>query len=426
MCRIPVRSPMTASSCRTGAREIRDSGSGRLCVATAALAAFVAVGASTPVRGQTRNPDSPPARSSFTPTVRLALGSDDNVFRASKSDKPIADLSTTISPAVQAALVASRLRVSGQSEVDFINYRKVSQINSVDSLGTGRLELLLKRVTPYVGGDWANTRHRRNFEIDLPVKQVDSSWNAGVDLRLSGKTSIGVMRRQSRVDYKGDTNYLGTDLAQSLGATAATNGVALRYSLTPFTTVGADVEQDRTEFPMAPERDSDGVLVASVVEFRPRALVSGRARIGIRRRTFVDGNAPPFRGVITRFDLAYTLLGRTRFAVSGQRDLSYSYRVDQRDYLPSGVELTVSQRVANAWDVDGALGRFSLNYGLGVPSGPLASRSESGLTYRLGIRYHIGRTSVGIEGSRETRTSDFSVDRDYEATRIASSVSYGF
>jgi len=412
-----------------GAREIRARGSGRFCVATAALVTFIAVGASIPVHGQTINREGTPVRSTLSPTIRLTLGSDDNIFRVNATDKPISDFSTTISPAVQGALVVSRLRVSGRGEVDFINFRKVTQINSVDSLGGGRVDLLHWRLTPYVGGDWSNTRHRRNFEIDLPVKQVDTSWNAGVDLRLSGKTSIGVVRRQSHEDYKGDTSYLGTDLARYLDAAATTTGVEVRHSLTPFTTIGADVEQDRTEFASATERNSDGFLVASVFEFRPRALISGRARIGLRRRTFVDGNIPPFRGVITRFDLAYTLLGRTRFAITGQRDLSYSYRLDQRDYLPSGVELTVNHRVANAWDVVGALGRFTLNYlnyGLTAPSGTLGSRSENGLTYRMGVGYHLRKTIVGIEVSRETRTSDFSVNREYEATRIASSVSYGF
>ena len=394
-------------------------------IATAALVAFVAVGAATPVCGQVSNRDTMPVRSSLSPTIRLTVGSDDNVFRVSEADKPIDDFSTTISPAVQAALVRPRLRVSGRSEVDFITFRKVSEINSVDSFGDGRVELLLWRLTPYVGGDWANTRHRRNFEIDLPIRQVDSSWNAGVDLRISGKTSIGVVRRQSRENYRGDTSYLGTDLARYLDATAVTTGAELRHSLTPFTTIGVDVEQDRTEFASATERNSDGFVVASVIEFRPRALVSGRARVGIRRRTFSDGNAPPYRGVITRFDLAYTLLGRTRFAIAGRRDLSYSYRLDQRDYVPSGVELTVNHRVANAWDVVGAVGRFNLDYGLGIPSA-LASRSERGLTYRMGVGYHIQKTIVGFEVSRETRTSDFSVGRDYEATRIASSVSYGF
>jgi len=395
-------------------------------VATAAFVAFVVAGASTPDVGQTANPDSTTAQSSLSPTIRLTAGWDDNIFRANTADNPIGDFVTTVSPDVQASFRVSRLRVSGRGEVDFIRFRKVSAINSIDILTNARVELPLGRLTPYFGGDWTNTRHRRNFEIDLPVRQVDSSWNAGIDLRLSAKTSIGVTRRQSRVDYKGDTNYLGSDLAQYLGATAAITGAEFRYSLTPFTTVGADIEQDRTEFEIATERDSEGFLLASVIEFRPLALVSGSARLGIRRRTFIDGNAPSYRTVVTRFDLAYTLLGRTRFVVTGQRDLSYSYRADQRDYLPTGVELAVNHRVANAWDVRGALGQYRLIYGLGVPDGPLSSRSERVLAYRWGFGYHIEKMIVGFEVSRETRTSDFTVNRDYEATRIASSVSYDF
>ena len=195
MCRTPVLSPITGSSCSTSSRAIRDQGAGRLRIVTAALAAFVVAGASTPLCGQTGNPDSAAAQSSLSPTIGLTAGWDDNVFRVNTADNPIGDFTTTISPDVQASLRMSRLRVSGRAEVDFIHFRKVSQINSIDILSTGRVELPLGRLTPYFGGDWTNTRHRRNFEIDLPIRQVDSSWNAGVDLRLSGKTSIGVMRR---------------------------------------------------------------------------------------------------------------------------------------------------------------------------------------------------------------------------------------
>ena len=425
MCRTSVPSPITDARL-TGARQIRGKSAGRLRVATAAFAAFVVGSASTPLCGQGGNLDSATAPSSLTPNIRLTTEWDDNVFRANTADNPIGDFSTTLGSDVQASLRMSRLRFIGRGEVDFIRFNKVSEINSIDILSTGRVELPLARLTPYVGGDWTNTRHRRNFEIDLPIRQVDSSWNVGVDLRLSGKTSVGVVRRESRVDYRGDTNYLGSDLAQYLGATAAITGAKFRYSLTPFTTIGADFEQDRTEFESVTERNSDGFLVASVVEFRPLALVSGSARVGIRKRTFLDGNAPSFRTVVTRFDLAYTLLGRTRFVVTGQRDLSFSYRVDQRDYLPTGAELTVTHRIANAWDVTGALGRFNLIYGLGIPNGPLSSRSERVLTYRFGVGYHIEKITVGFEASRETRTSDFTVNRDYEATRVASSVSYGF
>jgi hypothetical protein len=202
--------------------------------------------------------------------------------------------------------------------------------------------------------------------------------------------------------------------------------VRFRYALTPLTTVGLDVEQDRNTFAGAAERDSDGSRVMSVFEFQPFALVSGRAQVGIRRRTFVDGSAPQFQGTVARVDLAYTLLGRTRFAVAGQRDLSYSYRADQRDYQQTGIQVSVTQRLGNAWEVVGTSGWFRLVYGLGGAGRPLESRKEDVVTYGIDLGYHLDRTRVGLQAARETRTSGFSVDRDYARTRIASSVSYRF
>jgi hypothetical protein len=397
--------------------------------AVAAFGVLIALSAAKPACGQTGNLADTPSQDRplvLSPTIRLTdLGWDDNVFRVSRGDNPAGDFTATAGPAVQATLLVPRLRVIGHSQVDFVYFKRFSEIRSIDTDNTGRVELLLGRVRPFALGEWANARHRRNFEIDLPVRRVDSSFGGGVDVYLSGKTSIGATLRRSRLEYKGDTIYLETDLARSLGATATISGLRLGYSLTPFTTLAVNVEQDRNEFALAKERNSDGFRLMSGIEFQPFALVSGHAEVGIRRRTFADGKSPQFQGTVARADLAYTLLGRTRFAVTGLRDLSYSYRADQRDFLQAGAELSVTQRIATAWDVAATLGRFSLVYGLGslaAGNGP----AEQVRNYALGIGYHIERTRIGFQVARQTRTSDFSFDRGYQQMRIGSSVSYGF
>jgi hypothetical protein len=400
-----------------------------LCIFAASLAAL-AVGAATPAHGQAGNPDdaSGPSRPLvLSPTIRLTdVGWDDNVFRVNKDANPIGDFTATVSPAIHASLRVPRVRASGRSQVDFIYFKRLSEIRSIDSDNGAHVDLLLGRLTPFVDGSWTNARFRRNLEIDKPVRRVDSSLSAGVDLRLSGKTSIGATTQRSRLDYRGETIYLDTDLARALGATATFIGARFRYSLTPFTTVGADVEQDRNDFAIAKERNSDGFRLMSVIEFRPFALVSGHAQVGIRRRTFLDGNVPQFQGTVARIDLGYTLLERTRFAVSGQRDLSSSYRADQRDYLQTGADLSITQRLGTAWDVVGTVGRFSLIYDLGDASRTGTSRAERVLSYGIDVGYNIERTRVGFQVARQTRSSDFSGERGYEATRIGSSVTYGF
>ena len=112
----------------------------------------------------------------LAPTLEANVGWDSNVFRVDNQHDPKGDLITTVSPALETTLRLQHLRISGQGDVDFIYYRDVSQFRSVDTDDAAQIELPLGRITPYVGGNWSNARHRRNFEIDLPIRRVDWSW----------------------------------------------------------------------------------------------------------------------------------------------------------------------------------------------------------------------------------------------------------
>ena len=386
--------------------------------------AVLAPGAAMPVFAQSGVPDDALMLSdslAVSPSIGLVdAGWDDNVFYMSEEDGPLGDFVATLSPAVRAWLRGSRLRITGRSEADLIYFKRYSHLRSIDSMNDGRVELLLGRFKPSVGGAWASTRHQRNLEILVPIRRVDSSWDAGLDFQLSPKTTIGVTTRQLREDYKGDTVYLDTDLASALEATVTVRGVKFRYAWTPLTTVGADVEEDRTDFPKVPDRNSDGVRVMSFVEFQPLAVVSGRVQVGVRTRTFVDGAVAPFKGTVANIVLNYTLLGRTRFAVRAERDLSHSYRADARDYLLSGFELSVTHRPTDTWDIGGAAGRFDLSYAGTQPP------DERVRNYALEVGCRIGKTRVGVRAARQTRSSDATGGRTYEQNRIGSSVSYAF
>ena len=388
-----------------------------------ALAACVAVAiccAASPVCGQ------PPASERtivLSPAIQITnLGWDDNVLRVGKAEDPTGDYTATVSPSLQASIPWSRMQVTGGGQVDFNYFQRVAEFRSIDTDTHAAVVVLLGRFTPHVGGSWINARHRRNFEIDLPVRRQDRSWDVGVDVNVSPKTSVGASLRRSRVGYTGETVYLDSDLATLLSDTVTVRGVGVRYAITPLTTVGAEFEQDQERLPHAPERNADGVRLMSVVEFRPLALISGQARIGVRSRTFSDHSAPPFRGTVVRAELGYTLLARTRFTVKAQRDLSYSYRPDERDYLQTGTEVSVTHRIATAWDVVGTVGRYSLLYGLTDRN----ARTERVLGYGIDVGRNISRSRVGFQVARQTRSSGFSVQRQYEETRVSSSLSYRF
>ena len=396
----------------------------RRCFRSTRVAAYIGLAlcfAATPVRGQTSAPAEAPRV--IAPAVQITnLGWDDNVFRVGEEADSAGDFTATVSPSVQASIPWSRMRFTGAGQLDFNYFQRFAAIRSIDTDSRANVALALGRLTPHAGGSWANARHHRSFEIDFPVRRVDQSWDAGVDLTVSTKTSIAVMVRRSRVEYTGETVYLESDLASVLGDTSTVTGVGVRYALTPLTTVGAQFERDHERLPHAPERNADGVRLTSIVEFRPLALVSGQAQIGVRSRTFNDRNAPPFQGMVTQVDLSYTLLGRTRLTVRAQRDLSYSYRPGERDYLQTGTEGVVTHRLGTSWDVSGSVGRFRLQYGLADRN----ARAERVLYYGVDVGRTMFRSRVGFQVSRQTRSSDFSARREYEEMRISSSVSYRF
>jgi len=396
----------------------------RRCFRSTRVAAYIGLAmcfAATPVRGQTSAPAE--AQRVIAPAVQITnLGWDDNVFRVGEGGDPVGDFTATVSPSILASIPWSRMQFNGTGQLDFNYFQRFAAIRSIDSDSRANVAIALGRLTPHAGGSLTNARHHRNFEIDFPVRRLDRSWDAGVDVNVSAKTSIGVMVRRSRVDYTGDTVYLESDLASVLGDTSTVSGVSVRYALTPLTTIGAEFEQDHEHLPNAPERNAHGVQLTSSVEFRPLALVSGEARIGVRSRTFNDRNAAPFQGMVTRVDLSYTLLGRTRLTLRSQRDLSYSYRAGERDYLQTGTEGVVTHRLGTAWDIGGNVGRFKLLYGLADRS----ARAERVLLYGVDVGRTMLRSRVGFQVARQTRSSDFSAGREYEEMRLSSSVTYRF
>ncbi len=421
---------LTTALCTTSVPAAKNSV--RSYGAAATLTALLVPGAATPVLAQAGSLDAPAdARVLFeslavVPTIRVFnLGWDDNVLYANKGDPQVQDFTATVSPAIQAWFRLPAVRVRAQGELDFVYFQKVSQYRSTDTVDSARVEFLLGRLVPYVGGAYENARHRQNFEIEVPVRRVIAGWNAGVNVWLTGKTSFGLTTRRSSVDYTDEAVYDGTNLERYLGGNTAGEGVRLRYAVTPFTMIGTGVEQYRNRFPLEPERDADGVRVTSFVEFHPLAAVSGHAEFGTLKRTFVDGSAPPFQGRVSNVDLGYTMLGRTRFSVSAQRDVQYSYQADRRDYLQTGVELSVTHRLADSWDVRGAVGHFVLTYAsVGPPETGTPADEETVLTYGVGVGRYIAGMRVGFQVARQQRTQ--SGDRDYERTRVLSSVSYGF
>lgn len=366
----------------------------------------------------------------LSPSIRLTnVGRDSNVFNDSEDQDVRSDVTATVSPAVEAWLRTHRIRLSGRSQLDFFYFRELSPLRALDTDHSGRLEVLLNRVMPWVSANLATTRHRQNLEIDAIARRRDDSVQVGTDVRLTGKTYVGLYAGRADLEYQSNSLYRETDLARALNHTASLEGLALRYAASPLTTFAINVEQHRDRFEFSSERNSDSVLISPSVEFKPLALVSGHAAMGFRRVRFLEGDQPEFKSMVASVDVQYTFRGRTQFGVSGRRDLEYSYLDAQHDYVLAGFTPTVMQRLGDRWDVRGTVGRFRLSYrrrGSEDVASANGLPSETVLSASLGVGYRRGRTRLGLDISHYQRNSAVSLARGYDRLRVGSSLSYLF
>jgi hypothetical protein len=167
------------------------------------------------------------------------------------------------------------------------------------------------------------------------------------------------------------------------------------------------------------------------VEFKPRALVAGRAYVGYRRFTPADAAAlPGFRGLVADLGLSYTLLGSTTFGVSYLRDLTYSYEELEPFFVNDSAGASIRRALGRRFDAIVSADRHRYDYrdirlGPAVPAEP-GARQDVTWNYAASVGYLLGRGRIGFGASywqRDSRRKDL---RNYDNLRFGTTVSYGF
>jgi Putative beta-barrel porin 2 len=368
----------------------------------------------------------------LAPTISLAnLGVDNNVFNTSGAVvEPTSDVTATVGPAIDAWVRLPRVRFSGHTQLNYVYFRELTDLRSFNVLAGGRIEVPLNRLTPWAEGSLVNSNARQGFEIDAYAAHREPHGRIGVDVRLTSRTSVGVYAGQLKIDYSADAIDQGilaqTRLALSLNRTGTYQGLGVRYVATPLTTFGVFGEQQQDRFEFSPVKNADSFRVMPVVEFKPFALISGRASVGYRKVTFIQSGAPDFAGPVAQVDLQYTLLGRTTFSVSARRDLDFSFYDDQ-NYLIGNLGGGITHRLSSGWDVRGSVDTYRLTYrnrfpGQGVAEPP----RENGVSLRGEVGYQMRRSRVSFYVDGGHRNSGVSAGRGYDRTRFGSSIFYTF
>ena len=360
----------------------------------------------------------------LAPSVAFNTGIDTNIFNA--SDQPSSDVISTLSSKTEAWMRAGPARVSGKGSVDFVYFQNTATERTVNLDGSIRLAVPLNHVEPYAMTSFLRTRERPAVEIDARSLRKEQSVSLGTGVRISGRSSVQFAATMSEVRFDAGAVFLETSLGDVLNRDDTTWRVSLRHQLTPLTTltIGAETTDDR--FVLSPLRNSRSIRVAPELEFAASALVSGRASVGYRAFDARDPSVPDFNGMVAAVDLAYTLLGSTRFTFQANRDVEYSYEITAPYYVIAGLGGGLVQRVTDSMGITTRCGLFNLNYRSLAPEAVNAdSRVDSITFYGGGVIHKIGRdlrVSVNVDYNRRHSAV---VWREYNSVRAGVSIVYG-
>jgi hypothetical protein len=363
----------------------------------------------------------------MNPTIALTnAGVDDNVFNDPADQAPKRDVTFTVTPKTDLWLHAGPGWVTGAIREDITWYQTYASERSADTTYTIGWRVPFSRLILRTGALYANTRERPGFEIDARAQRTQLQYDGGVEVQTFSRTFVGVVAQRQRVQFADDATFLGSNLHNELNATNTMMGLTVREQITALTSVTLQASQEKDRFEFSSLRDSNQTSVSGTIAFDPAALIKGSATIGYTNFEPLSPGLDGFKGLTTAVNLSYTMLGTTRFDVGANRNIQYSFDVNQPYYLLTGFRLSIAQQIFGPLDVVGRIGRENLAYrdraGATIEA---PNRVDQVLTYGGGIGYHLGKQlRLGFNVDNSRRTSPIA-ERSYQGLRVGTALTYG-
>ena len=362
------------------------------------------------------------------PTIAVTnIGVDNNVFNQPDDLKPKSDFTFTATPAANLWLPMGRTWVVGRITEDLNWYQTYASERNASTGYSGGWHVPLTRLGFKVDGARRHALDRPGFEIDARVPRTESQVSGLVELKTLSKTFIGVTATRLRTNYDETAVFVGTSLRFQLNRTTTGYGLSLRHQLTPLTSIALTAGRYEDKFEFSPLRNSVSTNISGNVTFDKFALIRGGATIGYTDFQPQVAGLADYQGLTGAVNLSYTLLGSTRFGFEFNRDVQYSYDVNQPYYLQTRVAGSIAQQIFGPLDLVARGSLATLAYRDRAGANVTASNRVDDLnTFGGGIGYHLGRdTRLGFNVDQSYRRSDVS-NRQYNNLTFGSSVTYGF
>jgi hypothetical protein len=354
------------------------------------------------------------------------FGVDNNVFNEPNQVVPKRDFTFTVTPGTDLRMRLGRVRLKGALKEDLVYYRTYASERSANSDFKGGLQVQLNRIILNAGASYLSTRERPGFEIDVRSQRTETDVNGTVEIRALPKTFVGLRGNRTRIDYDKGAIFLDSSLHFELNRTMTAGSLTARYRLTPLTNLTFDAGLERDRFEFSPLRDSNSTRIAAGVRFEQPALIKGSASFGYRDFRPLSPDTAPYRGSVAAVDLS-AALGPTRLGLGVDRDVQYSYDLNQPFYLQTRTVGSITQHIFGPIDLVGRLGVARLDYqNRTTAASLLPPRTDYMHWFGGGLGYRAGRRMrIGFNVDQYHRTSSVAL-RQYDGLTFGTSVTYGF
>jgi hypothetical protein len=361
------------------------------------------------------------------PIIELTnLGVDTNVFNE-PGDAARRDFTFTVTPKAQAWLKFGPTWITGTAKEDLVWYQTYSSERAANHLlGLGWI-VPLNRLSFGLSATYVNARERPGFEIDTRTRRTEPVFRGRVEYRALARTFVGFSAGRQQVSFAEDARYLDSNLRFELNRTVTSAAVSVRHQLTPLTAITADAGRQHDAFEFSSLRDSDSTTAGLQVTFDPSALIKGTARVGYRDFQPGDASLAGYRGSTAAVDLAYVLMGSTRFGLQVARDVQYSYDINQPYYVQTGVGGSIAQQIYGPLDAVVRAGAQHLASRNRVGALILfLDRTDDVHSYGVGAGYHFGtELRLGFNVDRQRRITEVT-GHEYRSLRVGVALTYGF
>ena len=363
----------------------------------------------------------------MNPTISISnVGIDHNVFNDPPDKAPKQDFTFTVVPLSDFWLRAGNTWITASLNESINWYQKYASERTANNSYKVGWFYNGSRMTFKTDGTYTTARERPGFEIDTRAAHKDLAFNGAIDFNMFAQTFIGVTASRAQTRFASDAEFNGTNLQTSLNRVTSTYGLTARHNLTPLTTLSFSATRAVDRFEFSPDRDTTTTTAQGTIALAPAALVRGSVSFGYTDFKPADPTLPGYQGTVANADVTYVFLGSTRFALTGGRNVQYSYDILQPYYIQSRIGGSIAQQLFGPFDVqvrgDVAFLDYRNRAGAKVE---VADRQDRVTTVGVGLGFHMGRDlrlSFNVDqNNRDTKV----LEHAYEKFLIGTALTYG-